>query len=189
MLSSILSKSDCAACKFCCSFRRQSLWETPVFYEEDIQGIKKLFPEVKFRELETENGSCEGPQTAAAKSKVYTFDIYDKYKTDDAEEEAPCPFLDTEKGCSLPPELKPFDCKIWPLRVVRLPEGNEFTEVSARLAVVLTPTCPAINKVPFEKVKALAASGPGKTILDYAARHPQMIKEYSEFLSKIVYLV
>ncbi len=201
MLSSILSKSDCAACKFCCSFRRQSLWETPVFYEEDIPDIKKLFPEVKFRELETGSGSCEGPQTAAANSKVYTFDIYDKYKTNSSEEEAPCPFLDTEKGCKLPQELKPFDCKIWPLRVVKIPKNRkpaEFSETPSpeidnpaaalpRLAVVLTPTCPAINKIPFEKVQALAEGGLGKTILDYAASHPQMIKEYSEFLSKIVY--
>ena len=167
MLSAILSKSECAECKFCCSFRRQSLWETPVFYEEDIPKIKQLFPEVKFREL----------NTADTKSKVYTFDIYDKYKTDDPDEEAPCPFLDSKQGCKLPAELKPFDCKIWPLRVVKIPEP----------AVVLTPTCPAINKVPFEKVQALAESGLGKTILEYASTHPQMIKEYSEFLSKIVY--
>ena len=29
----------------------------------------------------------------------------------------------------------------------------------------------------------------GKTILEYAESHPQMVKEYSDFLSKIVYLV
>ena len=175
MLSSILSKSDCVECKFCCRFRRQSLWETPVFYEEDIEKIKSLFPEVKFREINTADNSRT--ITDEAKSKVYTFDIYDKYKTTDPDEEAPCPFLDTKHGCKLPAELKPFDCKIWPLRVVKLPEP----------AVVLTPTCPAINKVPFEKVQALAESGLGKTILEYASKHPQMIKPYSEFLSKIVY--
>ena len=46
MLSSILSKSDCAECKFCCSFRRQSLWETPVFYEEDIAKISNRMEEL-----------------------------------------------------------------------------------------------------------------------------------------------
>lgn len=201
MLSSILSKSDCAACKFCCSFRRQSLWETPVFYEEDISKIQKLFPEVRFRELKAEADNSNAVETGISNSKVYTFDIYDKYKTNSREEEAPCPFLDTEKGCKLPQELKPFDCKIWPLRVVRLPEDDGLAEISkspaafaassaeisSRLAVVLTPTCPAINKIPFEKVQALSEGGLGKTILEYAATHPQMIKEYSEFLSKIVY--
>ena len=73
MLSSILSKSDCAACKFCCSFRRQSLWETPIFFEEDIAKIKELYPDVKFREIEDSNN--DKLKTLAAKSKVYTFDI------------------------------------------------------------------------------------------------------------------
>ena len=31
MLSKILSKETCKNCKFCCSFKRQSLWETPLF--------------------------------------------------------------------------------------------------------------------------------------------------------------
>lgn len=182
MLSSILSKSDCAACKFCCSFRRQSLWETPIFFEEDIAKIKELYPDVKFREIEDSNN--DKLKTLAAKSKVYTFDIYDKYKTNDREEEAPCPFLDTQEGCKLPPELKPFDCKIWPLRVVKMP-GSKISQ-SPELAIALTPTCPAINKVPFDKVQELAKNGLGKTILEYAESHPQMVKEYSDFLSKIV---
>ena len=185
MLSSILSKSDCAACKFCCSFRRQSLWETPIFYEEDISKIKELYPQGKFREVEVVGKLDQNNKNT--KSKVYTFDIYDKYKTDNSEEEAPCPFLDTEKGCKLPPELKPFDCKIWPLRVVKMPESEISQNSTPGLAVALTPTCPAINKLPFEKVQALAESGLGKIILEYAESHPQMVKDYSDFLSKIVY--
>ena len=39
MLSSILSKKQCAACKFCCSFRRQSLWETPLFPPEVAEKL------------------------------------------------------------------------------------------------------------------------------------------------------
>ncbi len=105
MLSKILKKSDCAACRFCCSFRRQSLWETPVFDAETVEKLRKLYPHAKFRN--------EG-------SVSFTFDISDQYKTSLSDEEAPCPFLDTEKGCVLPPELKPFDCTIWPFRAVRV---------------------------------------------------------------------
>ena len=50
MLSSILAKTDCAACKFCCSFRRSSLWETPVFDEADFEKLKELYPAAKFRD-------------------------------------------------------------------------------------------------------------------------------------------
>ena len=164
MLSSILAKSDCAACKFCCSFRRTSLWETPVIPAADIPKLQELFPNAKFRQAGKES---------------YTFDLNSAYKTNDPAEEAPCPFLDVERGCSLPPELKPFECKIWPLRAVRLTDGS--------LKIALTPTCPAINRQPLQKVRDLAASGLGQQILDYAAAHPDIIKEASEFLSNFIY--
>ena len=169
MLSSILAKSDCAACKFCCSFRRTSLWETPVIPAADIPKLQELFPNAKFRQ---------------AGKDSYTFDLNSAYKTSDPAEEAPCPFLDPDRGCALPPDLKPFECKIWPLRAVRL---SDSADSEHSLAIALTPTCPAINKVPEEKVRQLAAAGLGKTILDYAEGHPDIIKEASEFLSKIVY--
>ena len=164
MLSSILKKSDCASCKFCCSFRRQSLWETPVFDSQTVEKLRSLYPDVKFRSV----GSAS-----------FTFDISDKYLTNDSKEEAPCPFLDSKRGCILPPELKPFDCSIWPFRAVKKESNSSDTP----LAVALTPTCSAINKVPREKIKELLDSGLRKKILDYAESHPDIIKDSSEFLS------
>ena len=163
MLSPILAKSSCASCKFCCSFRRTSLWETPVIPAADLPKLQAHNPQARFRPAGTDS---------------YTFDLSDCYKTTDAAEEAPCPFLDPRRGCTLPQDLKPFECKIWPLRAVRTQES---------IAVALTPTCPAINKVPIEKVRELAASGLGRQILDYAASHPDILKESSPFLSNIIY--
>ena len=163
MLSSILKKSDCASCKFCCSFRRQSLWETPIFLKEIAEKLKSLFPQARFRSV--------------GKSSM-TIDLSMLYKTNNPNEEAPCPFLDSKNGCSLPPELKPFDCSIWPFRAVRTKENT--------IEVALTPTCPAINKVPLEKIKALLDSGLRQKIIDYAANHPDIIKEQSDFLSNIM---
>ena len=174
MLSSILSKSDCAACKFCCSFRRQSLWETPVFPAKDLKKMQALNPNAKFRPINISGNNKE------SEASSYTFELTGLYKTTSAEEEAPCPFLDNTRGCTLPQELKPFECKIWPLRAVKLPDSN-------KLAVALTPTCPSVNKVPREKIIELAENGLGKQIIDYAAEHPDIVKEYSEFLSQIVY--
>ena len=167
MLSSILKKSDCASCKFCCSFRRQSLWETPVFDSQTVEKLRSLYPDVKFRSV----GEAS-----------FTFDISDKYLTNDSKEEAPCPFLDSNRGCILPPELKPFDCSIWPFRAVK----KESNSSNTSLAVALTPTCPAINKVPREKIKELLDSGLRKKILDYAESHPDIIKDSSEFLSDLI---
>ena len=163
MLSSILKKSDCASCKFCCSFRRQSLWETPVFKKETAEQLAKLFPKVKFR---------------PAGSTSVTVDLFDQYKTTNPDEEVPCPFLDKEQGCVLLPELKPFDCSIWPFRAVR---------VNKQTAVALTPTCPVFNKAPKEKLISLLQSGLGQKIIDYANENPDIIKESSDFLSDILF--
>ena len=190
MLSSILKKSDCAECRFCCSFRRQSLWETPIFDASTVKKLRALYPAAKFR-------------PAGPSGKSFTFDISDQYKTNDPEEEARCPFLDINSGCVLPPDLKPFDCSIWPFRAVRRPDSAPLAPLAApttqgspnpgelsasepTLAVALTPTCPAINKVPREQIESLLHQGGlAKKILDYAKDHPDIIKDYSEFLSDL----
>ena len=176
MLSSILAKSDCAACKFCCSFRRQSLWETPIFDESTMQRLQELYPSAKFR-------------PAGPSGQSYTFDISDAYHTQNPDEEAPCPFLDPSRGCTLSGDLKPFDCKIWPLRAVRTQEtaGPATTSETSQISVALTPTCPAINKVPLDRVRDLAASGLGHQIVAYATEHPDIIKEATPFLSNIIF--
>ena len=83
MLSSVLSKSDCAECRFCCSFRRVSLWETPLFDEETAERLQKQYPEARFK----------------PRGDAYTINIDGDYKTDDPEEEALCPF--NKSGCVL----------------------------------------------------------------------------------------
>ena len=160
MLSSVLSKSDCASCKFCCSFRRQSLWETPLFDAATTEVLRAQYPHARFRPVGAHS---------------FTIDLQESYKSDDAEEEAPCPFLDSVTGCILDAKLKPFDCSIWPLRAVRRASGD--------VVVALTPTCPAINKVPQERIAALVESGLGARILAYAEAHPDMIKENADFFT------
>lgn len=142
MLSKILSKQECAKCKFCCSFRRQSLWETPVF---------------EWREK---------------------MDLLPLYKTQNPDEEVRCLYLEDEKGCTLSPQKKPFDCKIWPLRVVKTAASNE-------LKIVLEPTCPALQKLPLSQIKDFVNSELKETILEYANSHPEIVKDDSEFFIKL----
>jgi len=156
MLSKILSKETCAACKFCCSFRRCSLWETPLFPEDTVKKLGGRF------NMEQIDGHVYG-----------RMDFSGKYATDNPEEEAACEYLDLNKGCTLSYEDKPFDCKIWPLRIMR-------TELCDKLVVALTPTCPAINKVDIEDVKKLVEDGLGNIIYEYAKEHPYIIKEYRD---------
>ncbi|MBR4581093.1 MAG: hypothetical protein IKO32_07655, partial [Lachnospiraceae bacterium] len=87
MLSKILKKESCAACRFCCVFRRQSLWETPIFTKENEQAIRD--------DLSLDASSLI---PAGKEQEYYRYDLSEKYQTDDSEEEAPCPYLG-EKGC------------------------------------------------------------------------------------------
>lgn len=157
MLKLILSAEDCASCRFCCSFRRKSLWETPLFDKATKEKLEKKFPEARFKKAGTES---------------FTVDLIHLYKTDDIEEEAPCPFL-SEKGCVLSGDEKPFDCSIWPLRA---------TKIEGKIRVMLENTCPAISKQPLQNVKELVESGLGEKIISYAEKNPDSIKEFhSEF--------
>lgn len=155
MLSSVLSKKSCAECRFCCSFRRCSLWETPIF---DDDSVKKLsVPNEYGITAVFDNGRTV---------------LEDKYKTDNPEEEVPCPFLDTEKGCVLSGEDKPFDCSIWPLRIME--KENE-------LVIAFTPTCSALGKEPSQElIKLVTEDGLGDRIYKFAESHSCIIKPYKE---------
>ncbi|WP_290745823.1 hypothetical protein [Fibrobacter sp. UBA4309] len=153
MLSKILSKFSCAACKFCCSFRRQSLWETPLFPPEVVEKLSK--PNEYGVVGEFRDGQI----------------VLGGYKTDDPEEEVPCTFLDPHKGCILKPEDKPFDCSIWPLRIMNK---------KGRLVIALTPTCPSIGALPSKALVDLVQDGLAQKIFEYAKLHPEIIKEYRE---------
>lgn len=162
MLSKVLEKSTCAECRFCCSFRRCSLWETPLFPKETIASLEKEYkginPDMKFNK-----SMCDGYEYGQ-------MELMYKYKTDDEQEEAKCEFLG-EKGCVLSDKDKPFDCKIWPLRIMKKGE---------KTVIALTPTCPAINKQPIDVMKSLVQDGLGDTIYEYSKTHPYIVKEYKK---------
>ena len=196
MLSEILSKATCAECRFCCVFRRQSLWETPLLSEEFMKRYTKGADgsEVRYRKYRfTDDGTnvpypeharhCrmfEGHGTGMPSEDGMIYgqtELSQLYKTDNPEEEVPCPFLDSEKGCTLPDEDKPFDCKIWPLRLMKA-EG--------KLAVCLTPTCPAVNKLPVSRVRELVENGLGEIIFAQGEKEPYMVKEYREGFTVLI---
>lgn len=153
MLEEILSARDCARCEFCCSFRRQSLNLTPYFAPETLEEIQRLYPEAKFKSLP---------------GRAVTIDLDDKYSTDDENEEALCPF--NRKGCILPEHLKPFDCKLWPFRLMN--KGGS-------LVLALVPSCPWIKKDDMSKLKEVALSVAHEAI-KYSKTHPEIIIEYRD---------
>ena len=158
MLSKVLSKESCAQCRFCCSFRRCSLWETPLFPKKECEKLSHDNEYNIISEFRMSDGCGQ-------------MKLEHKYKTDDEGEEAACDYLDAHKGCILSNEDKPFDCKIWPLRIMRKED---------KLVIAFTPTCAALGKIPSDELKKLVNAGLGETIYDYAAKNPFIIKDYKE---------
>ncbi len=159
MLSAILKKEDCAKCRFCCSFRRQSLWETPIFTAENITAIKND---------KDKNSECLIQSDGIDFAR---YDLSGSYISDDSDEEVKCPYLG-ENGCILDNEEKPWDCKIWPLRVMKTNDSS--------LVIALTPTCPEINKLDIETVKTFVKENLSSDLFKYAQNHPCLIKDYRE---------
>ena len=153
MLGELLSPSDCATCGYCCSFRKKSLNLTPHFAKETIDEITRLFPEARFKSLP---------------DGIVTIDLDDMYQTDDEDEEVLCPFNKT--GCILPDHLKPFDCKLWPFRLMKN---------GADLSLALVPSCSYIKIDDRQKLKTVAQKV-AKEAVGYAKDHPEIIIDFRE---------
>jgi len=154
MLSKILSINDCSTCKFCCRFKRTSLWETPLFSFEEKQLLQQKFPLAKFKPISQDS---------------FTIDLILEYKTSNPEEEAVCYFLDDKKGCLLNKKEKPFDCSIWPFRIMKKDDS---------LVIALTPTCSTINKIPIKNLKQFVLENIAQEIFFQAEFRPYIIKKY-----------
>ncbi len=160
MIGKVLKKETCAKCGFCCSFRRQSLWELPrlsvEFAEKHPVGTDGNRIDYKFDAFDNE--------------RFAVFDLEGKYLTKDPEEEVRCPFLDPDSGCVLSKEDKPFDCGIWPVRYMKMPDGTD--------SITLASTCPAMDDGAIGRMKELTETGLGERIREHAAAHPYMVRDY-----------
>jgi len=153
MLTELFGRKTCAECKWCCSFDKNDQWETPLIISENVAKLQQRFPDAQFTPM----------------GKDYKLDLSEKFQTDNPKEYVFCPFLDQQSGCVLSEEEKPFDCKIWPFRLMRK-EGQ--------LVLTLTPTCPACNALPMETIKSFAEREIAEVIERYAVLHPDMILPY-----------
>lgn len=147
MLKSILSPNTCAKCRICCSFVSADAWETPVFTSNSIDYNKKWFKRYG--------------------NKSHTLHFFFENDT----EIKLCPYLDENSGCVLSEEDKPFDCKIWPIRVMRKDD---------KIIIALAKICKGIGVGDIEKVKNLLEESLYDKILKEIKIHPDIVKEYSD---------
>lgn len=149
MLKKILSGSTCAKCRLCCVFDRYDIWETPVFTDEIRDRILAEKPEAEF----------------ISKDGGYIF----KAKELDENELFSCPAL-TETGCMLGDD-KPFDCRIWPYRIMN---------VGGRRAITIASICDELYNRPLSQLVGLLKDDLAADIFAYANAHPEIVKPYYE---------
>lgn len=150
MLTEILSRQTCASCQVCCLFDKTDCWEMPLFTPPTAEIVERDYPNVKLTKL-NDKASCK------ALSPEF-----------DNEGLCRCPLL-TDKGCALG-EQKPFDCRIWPFRVMR--KGDT-------LLLTLSPVCESVSALPVAKISEFSAKIAPK-IFEEAEKYPELIKDYIE---------
>ncbi len=154
MLKNILSGKTCAKCRMCCIFDKYDVWETPVITRELHQKLAAERPDLKT----VSKGGNGG----------YVFNMEDCW--DDEEEIYRCPALDVNKGCTLG-ENKPFDCKIWPYRVM---------DLNGARVISIASVCPELYKMPLSTLVKELDSGLGDMIFAEAAKNPAIVKPYQQ---------
>ncbi len=150
MLKKVFGPSDCAKCRLCCNFQRESAWETPFLTDEQAARFEADGVEIVRRE--------RGGASFALRF------------VDGCDDPANCPFLDPARGCSLSDDLKPFECKVWPLRTM---------EKDGRLVVGRYRNCPALAGEKGAALDRLATEELLPTLLAFVAENPASIRPFS----------
>lgn len=149
MLTHLFSPDACAHCRLCCNFHRRTAWETPALEAEDVERLcARNIPLTRH---------TNGADTIAL-----------PFHTDDPEEVALCPLLDTTKGCTLPREERPFECRIWPLRLMQDADGT--------LLIGCYDACPALTPSVRENLHAFATGQLLPQLLQFAKDNPAAIR-------------
>lgn len=146
MLSGILSREECAKCRICCCFDDTDLWEAPVMTDELAESLK----DTQFEYLENGKRILKMPKEVIDGEELYC-----------------CTLLDKNAGCVLG-DKKPFECSIWPLRVMQL---------DGRRVIALSPVCPVLQTRAVKDI-ADVAQKLSKKIFAQADKNPDIVKKY-----------
>jgi len=147
MLEKILTQKDCADCRFCCTFDRDDIWEVPLIDDD----LARLIPGKYNLDIGYEfvNGN-----------RVFEISY-------DEKGESRCPAF-RENGCGLL-EDRPFDCKIWPFRAMKL---GEFT------VITVSPFCEKVNQLPLWELVKFVNEELAEKIKARMEKYPGQVKDY-----------
>lgn len=158
MLSKVFTSEACAKCRLCCNFCRASVWETPALDEAEAKEL-----------------SARGAPVVR-RGEAWTIRL--DFKDDAADAVADCPLLDRARGCTLDAGHRPFECRIWPLRLMRDEEGRVF--------VACYRNCPALDGGNWQRLVDLVKGELAGVLSERARNHPENIRPFHPAYEKIV---
>ncbi|MBR0484648.1 MAG: hypothetical protein IJJ69_07740 [Oscillospiraceae bacterium] len=147
MLKQILSSQTCAECRQCCIFDCYDVWNTPVIVPELRMKIQKILPDAEF---------------VSAGTASYRFRL-----CPDGDSFA-CPLLHPETGCLLGEE-KPFDCQIFPFRMMHLQDS---------IVIAVSPLCDALTQYSLKTLLDFVKTELAEKLFIYAEQHPDVVHVY-----------
>lgn len=151
MLTKMLSRSTCAACRLCCQFDASDIWELPVLPPETVAAVQQMQPDVKLVPVGAE-------QTFAAPPLK-------------GEELFACPML-TAHGCGLSEQEKPFDCQVWPFRLMQTENG--------KIGIAISELCSGMQSYSDAQLQAFLQEGLADTMFAYAEQYPAHVKPWMD---------
>ncbi len=90
-----------------------------------------------------------------------------------AEDSLNCPLLDTETGCRWPRAKRPWECLLWPLRLMKQGTGH---------VLAYYRNCPAMTKTAVQQLQELLSDGSIQLekIKMFHVEHPESAREMRE---------
>lgn len=146
MLKKILTPEQCAKCRICCGFTEGDKWEIPLLAGDEERKAALALGDVE-----------DIPGTNCA---VFSMNF-------SGDELVYCPAAG-ENGCRLG-EKRPFDCRIWPFRVMKL---------DRTLVITLSPVCPEVQKLPLEALTEFVSGDFSEMLFRHAEEYPETVKPY-----------
>lgn len=93
-----------------------------------------------------------------------------------AEGEVVCPHLDARSGCRLSAKEKPFECAIWPFRIMT--KEN-------RIIMAVAKTCKGMQAHSMEELRQFAYENLREPANAYLKAHPQVVKPFADYYTEL----
>lgn len=155
MIKKILKSSSCAECRMCCIFDKYDIWETPFFDHATMKTVLDISPDAKFHK--------KGGGFILDAGVISGDDIFS------------CP-AHSDNGCMLGDD-KPFDCRIWPFRIM-IKDGMRVIAVSS--------LCKNVYNQPKQSLIDFLREGLAEKIFAYADKFPESIHKFYDNYSVLL---